>query len=403
MDQKKVFMLGAGPLQVPAITELKKMGAYVICLDYNPEAIGFEYADESRIISTVDVEAICGEMKEEKDAVLMTSTSDAPVRVISDVSKRLGLLCDLSYEDACAVTIKSVMRQRLKENHVPIPQYVVIEKEEDLKTAYYKTFSQECIIKPSDSAGSRGVKLLAQGLNEGQIEQEYQLCKAASRNGVIVAEEVMTGPEVSVESLTVNGITDILTITDKVVCERPYFVEIGHKEPSSLPDDMKNKIMNVTRQAIAAMNITNSPSHTEVMVTKDGPKIVEIAARLGGDFITSRLVPLSTGINMVKESVKMALHEPVCYERGKQMGAAIRFISADSKGKVTNISGIEEAKKMPGVYEVVVETKVGEQVAPLHSSNDRIGHVIATGKDTKEAWERAEAAFKKISVITQDE
>ena len=88
MDQKKVFMLGAGPLQVPAITELKKMGAYVICLDYNPEAIGFEYADESRIISTVDVEAICGEMKEEKDAVLMTSTSDAPVRVISDVSKR---------------------------------------------------------------------------------------------------------------------------------------------------------------------------------------------------------------------------------------------------------------------------------------------------------------------------
>ena len=58
---------------------------------------------------------------------------------------------------------------------------------------------------------------------------------------------------------------------------------------------------------------------------------------------------------------------------------------------------------MPGVYEVVVETKVGEQVAPLHSSNDRIGHVIATGKDTKEAWERAEAALKKISVITQDE
>lgn len=392
-------MLGAGPLQIPAIKELKEMGAYVICCDYNSEAEGFHYADEARIISTIDTDAICAEMRKEKGAILMTSTSDAPVRIISEVKERLGLSCELSYEDACAVTIKSIMRQRLKENEVPVPRFVVVKNEDELREAYYHTFSQECIIKPTDSAGSRGVKLLPRGLNDIQIEQEYIACRKVSKNGLVMAEEIMDGPEVSVESLTIDGKTDVLTITDKVVCDRPYFVEIGHIEPSQLPENVKEQITKITQQAIKAMNIKNGPSHTEIIVTEEGPKIVEIAARLGGDFITSRLVPLSTGINMVQESVRLTLGEEICYKRQNCGGAAIRFIGTDSTGRVSDIWGVEEAKKMPGVCEVVLDVKVGQWVSPLHSSNDRLGHIIATGVDAKEAWECAEEAYRQIQVI----
>lgn len=399
MKTKNIVMLGGGPLQVPAIQELKKLGAYVRCFDFNPRAEGFQYADEAKIISTQDVEAICGELKKQKADVLMTSTSDAPVRVISEVSEKLGIPCELSYEDACAVTIKSIMRERLRNNGVPIPKFVVINDFSELKKVFVNTFGGACIIKPADNAGSRGVKLLQGHYKTEELEKEYNICKECAKNGIIVAEEIMNGPEVSVESMTIDGETVILTITDKVVCERPYFVEIGHVEPSRLPEDIKEKIEFVTRQAITAMNIKNAPTHTEIIVTKEGPKIVEIAARLGGDFITSRLVPLSTGINMVRESVKLALGEDVCLDKTRNSGAAIRFLCATETGTISKIEGVQDALAEEGICEVVLYVEPGEKVSRVKSSNDRIGHIIAIGQNADEAWNHAKKACQKIRII----
>ena len=399
MTRKKVIILGAGPLQVPAIRELKKLGAYVICLDYNPQAEGFEEADESKVISTRDTRAICEEVKRQQPDVLMTSTSDAPVRIISRVSEILGRRCALSYEDACAVTIKSLMRRRLEEHNVVIPKYMVIGDFEALKNAYKTVFHESCILKPADNAGSRGVKLLQGEKTESQLRQEYEQCLSCTGNNMVVIEEIMEGPEVSVEAVTVAGKTKIISITDKIVCERPYFVEVGHVEPSRLAADIQNRIKVLARQAIEAMNITDCPSHTEIIVTEDGPKIVEIAARLGGDFITSRLVPLSTGINMVRASVQMELGERAELERKKSRGAAIRFLSVERSGIVGEIYGVQEALKEPGVTEAVLYVKPGDEVNPLRSSNDRIGHVIAVGRDAQEAWENAGSAYRKIHVV----
>ncbi len=394
----KVIMLGAGPLQVPAIKELKKMGITVCCFDYDPNAEGFKYADEHKIISTVDVESICKELIKETNFVLMTSTSDAPVRVISEVSEKLGIPCALSYRDACAVTIKSEMRKRLQEHHIAIPQFYVIDKWEKLKDVYRNFLKQNCIIKPTDSAGSRGVKLLEKGMQDDQLQSEYETCKKNSKNGIIIAEEIMDGPEVSVESLTINGHTDILNITDKVVCSRPYFVEIGHVEPSRLSYDIKKQIENITISAINAMNIKNGPSHTEIIVTEEGPKIVEIAARLGGDYITSKLVPLSTGVNMVEKSIQIALQQEVEYEIEKYDGAAIRFLGCDCEGTIKNIKGVDKALAVKGIYEVKIDARIGQKVKPLHSSNDRIGYIIAKGETAAQAWERVEKAYGYIQI-----
>lgn len=121
----------------------------------------------------------------------------------------------------------------------------------------------------------------------------------------------MSGREMSVESITENGNTTVVTITDKLVCELPYFVEIGHSEPAILSETEKESIIDITKKAILAMKLINGASHTEIKLTKDGPKIVEIAARLGGDFITSKLVPLSTGINMVEQSLNVVMEKSV--------------------------------------------------------------------------------------------
>ena len=390
------MMLGAGPLQVPAILKLKELGYFLILCDYNPNALGMKFADIPLIISTVDKEAVLLWASQNKPDFVMTSTTDAPMRTVAYVCEKLGLPCGNSYEDSICATVKSEMRDRLKKFGVPIPRYYKCESLDEFISAV-RSFDRECIIKPSDSAASRGVELIKSCLSDTDLTLKYNLCKSCARNGIVMVEEFMRGDEVSVECFIVNGRVNILAITDKLVTPLPYFVEIGHSEQSLLPEEIKSKIINVTRRAIGAIGIKNGVSHTEIKVTEEGPKIVELAARLGGDYIASRLVPLSTGIDMVGNSVLQSLGESVDIAPKFNKGSAIRFIYGNP-GVLKNLYADEKLKELKGVREVEFYSKPGDKVNALHSSNDRLGHVIVQADTAKEAINIADAALKNIKV-----
>ena len=206
----------------------------------------------------------------------------------------------------------------------------------------------------------------------------------------------MEGPEVSVEALVIEGEPHIITVTDKYITPPPYFVELAHCEPSILDNNVIDEIKAVAAQAIKAIGIENAPAHVEIKVTKDGPKIVELAARLGGDFITSRLVHLSTGIDLVGASVLLATGEKPDLTPRRQQGAAIHFIHADEEGILSEI--VLPETRRDGVEEIAIYKKLGERVNGTRSSNDRLGHVITTGATAKEAKALGEEIISQISV-----
>ena len=402
---KKMMILGASALQVPAIKKAKEMGYQVILVDYDENAVGFPLSDVKLVVSTLDQDEVYRQALIYKPDVIMTSTSDGPVRTAAYVNEKLGKKPDLSYEDSLCATIKSHMRNRLKENNVPIPEYHAVSDYEAFKEAVWK-LNGYCIVKPADNAGSRGVQLvdvreyLAETVEkvcavESKLQEMYAYSKGNSRNGIVMVEEFMNGPEVSVESMTVDGETQILTITDKYITPPPYFVELAHCEPSMLAEEVQEQIKKVTLQAVKAIRLQNGPSHTEIKVTKDGPKVVELAARLGGDFITSRLVPLSTGIDMVGASVELAAGEKINISRKWNKGAVIHFIQA-GEGIVEKITVPEEVYRLKGVEEVVIYDKAGEHLAGTKSSNDRLGHVITSAETAKEAMEIGKKALEMI-------
>lgn len=114
----------------------------------------------------------------------------------------------------------------------------------------------------------------------------------------------MIGPEVSVETLTVNGECNVIQITDKITTGAPHFVEMGHTQPSQLPENTKQKVAQLAKLANRAIGIINGPSHTEIIVTNEGPKIVELGARLGGDClprILCRSRPVLIWLNVVSK------------------------------------------------------------------------------------------------------
>ena len=399
--EKKMMILGASALQVPAIKKAKEMGYRIILVDYDENAVGFPLADVKLTVSTLDQEEVYRQALIYRPDVILTSASDGPVRTAAYVNEKLGKQPDLSYEDSFCATVKSHMRKRLEENHVPIPEYYAAADFREFTEAVER-LNGYCIVKPADNAGSRGVVLLDGRKRGGQweageLEKVYDYSRGNSRNGTVRAEEFMEGPEVSVEAMTVDGKTQIIAVTDKYITPPPYFVELAHCEPSRLGKDVQERIREVALQAVLAIGLKNGPSHTEIKVTQEGPKVVELAARLGGDFITSRLVPLSTGVDMVGASVELAAGKKAEFSSRWQRGAAIHFLQA-KEGIIGKISGAEEAGRLKGVEEVEIYKKAGDAVHGTKSSSDRLGHVITVGATPEEAMEIGQRAMGLITV-----
>lgn len=396
---KKIMILGASILQLPAIEKAKEMGLKVIAVDMNPNAVGFKVPGVVKeIISTIDTSAILEAAKKHQINGIMTLASDMPMQSVAVVCQEMGLV-GIREDTALKATNKAFMRDALKEAGVPIPTYFRVKGKEEFKRAVEQVWAAgyKCIVKPADNSGSRGVDLLKKDSN---LDVAFDYTVQYSRGGEIVVEEFMEGPEVSVETLAVEGNVCVIQITDKLTTGAPYFVEMGHSQPSQLNAETRKRISEIAIAANKAIGIQNGPSHTEIKVTKDGPKIVELGARLGGDCITTHLVPLSTGVNMVECSIRIALGEKPDLKAKWNKGSAIRYLETET-GIVKAIKGVNDAESIKGVVQVSIVHGVKEQVGEIKSSVDRVGFVVAQAADAQKAVEIAEQSVNTISVITE--
>ena len=396
--KKKIMILGASILQLPAIRQAKKMGIEVVAVDMNPNAIGFQEADKSLVISTIDIPAVLKAAKEEKIDGIMTLASDMPMRTVAVVAQEMGLV-GVDENTALKATNKAVMRQCLLENNVPIPTFYKVSNEQEYKQAV-KQFKTKFIVKPADNSGSRGIFLIENLDNEKIIEEAYQYSKQFSRNGDIVVEEYMEGEEVSVETLSVDGVCHVIQITDKLTTGAPHFVEMGHSQPTRHSLEMVQRIREVATMAVNAIGIKNGPSHTEIMVTKDGPKIVELGARLGGDCITTHLVPLSTGVNMVENCILIALGETPDLTVKFEKGSAIRYIPS-YEGVLKEVANVEEARNVIGVQEISFVKEIGDTLTNIESSTSRIGFVVAQADTAERAVNACYKALDKMKIVIE--
>lgn len=389
---KKLMIVGASVLQLPAILKAKEMGLHVAVVDFNPQAIGIPYADKYYNASTMDEDAVLTAAEDYQPDGIMTLATDMPMRGVAKVSDKLHLH-SINYATAVKATDKYDMIKAFKEHNVPSPWFFVVDTLEELKE-HEIDVTFPCIIKPTDNAGSHGV---AKVYSFQDLLDNYEYAHSCSRHGKVIVEEYLDGPEVSVEVMVVNGIVNILQITDKITTEAPHFVEMGHTQPSRLPVATQEAIRNVAVAACTAIGIDKGPAHVEMKVTKRGPVMIELGARMGGDNITTHLVPLSTGIDMVGSTIKVALGEEPDITPTLHCGSAIRYFEVPF-GTIKAIENVEEANKIPGVKQITFTKDVGDESTPIHCSNDRIGFVIAQGTTAEDAVAACEEAMKIIDV-----
>ena len=306
-SKQRLAVIGASYLQQPLVEKAKEMGLEVHCFAWEEGAVCKDLADHFYPISIIEKEEILSICQQIGINGICTIASDVAAPTVAYVAEKMGLVGN-SYESAVRANNKYLMRESFSKADVPCPKYMVATPNTLNTPAVLdglRDFQYPIIIKPSDRSGSLGVsKICTPGEYYPAIKQAM---KVSFRHEAMI-EEFIDGREISVEFISYQGHHYPLQITDKVTTEAPHFVELEHHQPSSLSKEMYETIYSITEKALNALGITNGASHSEYKITPKGRiAIMEIGARMGGDFIGSDLVRLSTGYDFLKGVIEVAL------------------------------------------------------------------------------------------------
>lgn len=390
---EKLLVLTGSLFQEKFVKHAKELGYCVGVVDMNDRAPAFDVADAVFNASAIDIEAINNIIAEFKPDGITTGICDIPIRVAAKVCKSNNYPF-LNEEIAEKATNKYEMIEAFYKNNVAAPFYKKIKNIDEIQ---HIEFPFPLIVKPVDGSGSRGINLVE---NEECLLRAIENSLSFSGCGEVLIEEYLEGPEVSVELLIQNGKPEVLQVTDKITTGAPKFIEMGHMQPSSLPEQTVYAIKKLACNAAMAIGLDNCAGHAEIIVTNEGPKMVEIGGRLGADFITTDLLPTSTKVDLVMYEINKALGHPVKFERPKEDGVpvAVRFIPSRD-GILLDVKNINNAQQISDVRELKITANIGEKFENSGCNNDRIGYVIATGKTAKIAMENCNKAIDALEIV----
>ena len=362
--KKKLAIIGASYLQKPLVEKCKELEVYSICFAWEDGAVCKDLCDKFYPISTVDKEDILKVCQEEKIDGITTIASDVATLTVNYVAEKMGLIGNPDRYSQTA-TNKYLMRQCFIDHDVPSPKFCLTD---GVVPETANTFTYPVIVKPTDRSGSRGVEKVER--QEDLQEAITRACNESFQKKAVI-EEYVEGREISVESISFKGKHHILQITDKVTTEAPFFVELEHHQPSSLPNVIKTKVKDIVLNALDALHIQYGASHSELKITTDGDiRVIEIGARMGGDFIGSDLVKLSTGYDFLKGVIDVAFGE---FEEPKIIKHTFSGVYFLCKETERLLPIIENA----GNYPEIVRAEVTDPVLRnIEQSADRSGYLI---------------------------
>jgi len=367
---KRLLIIGANNFQLPLIKKAKDMGFETHVFAWEEGAVGKSLAYCFYPISITEKEKICDIARTLKPVGVISIASDLAAITVNYIADKLGLIGN-SLESTTFSTDKYFMRSKLRSFSLPCPDFYLV----DCEAQEYKKIQFPVIVKPTDRSGSRGVS---------KVESYDDLPNAVARamdesfGKRVIVEEYIQGQEFSVEMISWKGEHHFLQITEKETFGPPYFVEKAHHQPAYLPDLLKQRMIDIVKKSLSALGVEYGASHSELMLTKDNQiYIVEIGARMGGDYIGSDLVQLSTGFDFLKATINIACGIAPKIELTKQDFSGIYYSNTKS-GYVAEI--IDRSQEYSEIVRKEIYVEKGQYLPQVRESNQRGGCAIYYSK-----------------------
>lgn len=396
-----VLFVGAGRHQRRALRRVRELGVGVVAVDRNSDAPGLSEADVGELVDFANVDSVAEVGRRHGVGGVMTFAADRAVPVVASVAERLALP-GIGTETAHLMTNKIAMRRRLADAGVSQPRFAAIRHVREVRAAA-DAVGFPAVLKPADSAGQRGLFLVA---SVDDVERHLHASLAQSTEEEAILESYHPGLEVNGLLVARDGDVAVVTLSDR---RRPpgagFGVALAHVYPSTLFGDALAEVERVGRSTVHALGLREGIAYPQVIWGDDGvARLIEVAARIPAGQMDS-VARYGVGVDLVEIALRQALGQPVpdeLVEPDRQQPMAISFLTAQPgplpTGQLVRVSGLDKVLAFPGVVEADVYFQQGETIRPVQVDGDRRGYVIALGRTNLEAVERAEAAARLLDV-----
>lgn len=374
--QKKLLLLGGLRYLIPVIEAAHKEGYYVITCDYLPDNIAHKYSDEYHNVSIIDKEAVLKLAKELQIDGIMSFAVDPGVVTAAYVQEQMGLPQCGPYESVCILQNKDRFRAFLTEHGFNVPKAKGFSSVEEALNGI-EDFEWPLIVKPTDSAGSKGVKRVD---NPEQLEEAIKYAFNHSFSNRIIIEEFIEQEGCSSDSdcFSVDGVLKFVSFSaqrfDKDA-PNPY-TPSAFSWPSTMTKEQEAELTSELQRLLTLLNMKTSIYNVETRIGKNGKAyIMEVSPRGGGNRL-SEMIRYATEVDLIINAVRASVGEKVIEIQQKNYnGEWVELILHSGKsGSFQRMNISQEIEKF--IFEKDIWVKEGEPISGFNGANDAIGTLI---------------------------
>ena len=405
---KTLLILGTGLDQVPGIKKAKELGLYTIGLDINPNTPGVKLVDEFYKVNVKDIDEVSAFVSNYKDKKIDAAIAfgvDIP-HILAKVAKILNIPYYTNYELASISQNKYLAKEQLKKFNVKIPPYKKVEDFSMLKEAISE-FGFPCVLKPVDNCGSRGVLRLTK---DTDLKWAYNFSKSYSKIGELILEKFLDGPQISSESIIINGNVYTIGLSHRnyEYLERfsPFIIENGGDlPPSFLSDSIKKAIDVEIEKAAQAFGVNKGIIKGDIVIHNQEVYIIEIALRLSGGHFSSIEIPLNTGVDFLKYAILLAIDDTIdttelAYKSINYV--ALRYIFPYRSGTIKELSFPSFVTQHPLIHSYGLYYKVGDKASyPVKNHTERLGYFILSSNSRNSIKTAIKDIYNNIKLTIQ--
>lgn len=415
MNDKYIFILGAGLMQRPSIEAARELGYKTLVADGNPNAICASFADRFEIVDLKDREGLANLALSmgDKLAGVFTAGTDFSASV-AYVAQKCGLPSH-SFDAAINASNKIKMRECFKNAGVSSPDFIQVDesnKAQILEDGKNGKILYPKVVKPVDNMGARGCRMVR---NESELPGAIEDAVRYSRSGCAIFEDYMEGPEFSIDSLLYDGKLTITGFADRHIYFPPYFIETGHTMPTEINAKMKEELILCFAKAIKALGLTHGACKADIKYTDKGPMIGEVAGRLSGGYMSGWTFPYASDLFLTKQALLIALGKEPSELISRRVPLNIKDapfeiydypvdkVSAERAwisipGTINKVYGLDRAEVEPFVKNVLPRCKDGDTVDFPRNNVEKCGNVISISSVYGQAVSCSEDAVSRIVV-----
>lgn len=382
--RKKLMLLGGIRYLLPAIDVAHKHGCYVITVDYLPDNIAHQYSDEYHNVSIIDKEAVLKLAQELKIDGILSYAVDPGVLTAAYVAEQMGLPFTCSYETACILQDKALFRKFLTENGFNVPNAKGYDNVNDaLNDVGF--FNWPVIVKPVDSAGSKGVT---------KVNVPEDLPKAIthaleeSHNGHFIIEDFLEkeGLSSGSESFFVDGELRYNAFYDQYFDDEAAnpFTPSAEIWPTEKGESIQNEIKSELQRFGRLLNFGTGLFNVEWRVCKNGKAyLMEVSPRAGGNRL-AEILNYATDVDIIEAEVCKAIGDPfpMVHEPNYNGSYAIWVIHSLQAGAFQTLEVDEDIKT--NIIETEIRIGKGQQIKAFSGANDAIGTLFLRANSRKD-------------------